>query len=93
VFCETPQLFYFFNVPTRTLDPYVWFEVLTAVVMRSAVFWDITTFRRNVSPPSSGSKGNQRNIYLMLITVDTTNKAAISSMKTQDVVICLTYLM
>jgi hypothetical protein len=29
------------------------FEVLTAVVMKSSIFW--VMFRRNVSPPSSGS--------------------------------------
>jgi hypothetical protein len=42
---------------------YVGFEVFTAVVMKSTIFWDITpcnplrvntTFRRNTSPPSSG---------------------------------------
>jgi hypothetical protein len=40
------------------------FEVLIAVVMKSSIFWDITlrslmsqpTFRRNMAPPSSGSK-------------------------------------
>jgi hypothetical protein len=31
----------------------VGFEVLTAVVMKSIIFWDITPpFRRNISPPS-----------------------------------------
>jgi hypothetical protein len=43
----------------------VGFEVLTAVLIKSSVFWDITpcsplkvkpTFRRNISPPSLGSK-------------------------------------
>jgi hypothetical protein len=40
------------------------FEVLTAVVIKSTIFWDIKpcsslsqpTFRRNISPPFSGSK-------------------------------------
>jgi hypothetical protein len=40
------------------------FEVLTVVVMQSTIFWDSAmqsiesqlTFRRNISPPSSGSK-------------------------------------
>jgi hypothetical protein len=40
------------------------FKVLTAVVMKNTIFWDITpcgplrvhTFLRNISPPSSGSK-------------------------------------
>jgi hypothetical protein len=36
-------------------------EVLTAVVMKSTIFWDITpctqqTFRRNISPPYLWSK-------------------------------------
>jgi hypothetical protein len=44
---------------------YVGFEVLTAVVMKSTVFWDITPcillsvnrrLGRDISPPSSGSK-------------------------------------
>jgi hypothetical protein len=42
----------------------VGFEVLTAVVLKSTIFWDITpcrplsqlTFRRNISPPPSGAK-------------------------------------
>jgi hypothetical protein len=42
----------------------VGYEVLTAVAMKSSVFWNITpcirwksvTFRRNILPPSSGSK-------------------------------------
>jgi hypothetical protein len=45
---------------------YVGFEVFTAVVMESTIFWDTTprsllsvkTFRRNIYPPSSGSKNN-----------------------------------
>jgi hypothetical protein len=42
----------------------VGFEVLAAMVMESTIFWDITlssvesqpTFRKNISPSSSGSK-------------------------------------
>jgi hypothetical protein len=49
---------------------YVGFEVFTEVVMKSIIFWDMTpcsplsctpTFRRNVSPPSSGSKNSSAN--------------------------------
>jgi hypothetical protein len=44
---------------------FVGFEVLTPVVMKSSIFWDITPcspltsqlmFRRSIPPPSSGSK-------------------------------------
>jgi hypothetical protein len=45
----------------------VGFEVFTAVVMKSTIFWDITPvvrcqpmFRRNISPPSSGLKYVQK---------------------------------
>jgi hypothetical protein len=48
-------------------------EVLTAVVMKSTIFWDITpctpskakpTFRRNMSPPSSVSKNKPSSLLL-----------------------------
>jgi hypothetical protein len=48
-------------------DRYVGFKVLTAVLMKSSIFqeqcrvvrWSQPTFRRNISPPSSGSKNEQ----------------------------------
>jgi hypothetical protein len=48
----------------KLLNSYVGFEVLTAVVVKSPFFWDITPCNplkvnqhlRGVSPPSSGSK-------------------------------------
>jgi hypothetical protein len=50
------------RVPLKPRDNYylrLEFEVLTKVVMKSSVFWDVTpcspTFRRSISPPSSGS--------------------------------------
>jgi hypothetical protein len=48
---------------------YVRSEILTLVVMKSSIFWDITpyipfesqrTFQRNMSSPSSGSKNKPR---------------------------------
>jgi hypothetical protein len=49
----------------QTKRSFVGSEVLTPVVIKSYIFWDITlcsplqsplTFRGNISPPSSGSK-------------------------------------
>jgi hypothetical protein len=36
-------------------------EILTAVVMKSSVFWDITDVSEDISNPSSGSKNKSRN--------------------------------
>jgi hypothetical protein len=50
------------GVPSKMFYIYVGFEVMTAVVMKSYIFWDITSCsllkvnRRNISPPSSRSK-------------------------------------
>jgi hypothetical protein len=45
------------------------FEVYTAVVMKSSVFWDITSYSprvsENISPPSSGSKNKPRKFFLL----------------------------
>jgi predicted Zn-dependent protease len=35
---------------------YVEFEVLIVVIVKSTTFWDITTFRKNIQPQSSGLK-------------------------------------